>query len=154
MSAFIVGKEHIDLIVNEAIGKRISWWDGKKMQKTDNDQGRRLGGLLIAENVESVCGRYEDAADMIPDFALTEYEAGPICANPEPKPVEVLKAISCYEYQSCEHDGWKESEAKVFCDALRRAVIAGMPGYENAPWEWTQKGSAILLSSLFTKGGQ
>jgi hypothetical protein len=50
-------------------------------------------------------------------------------------PVEVLKAISCYEYQSCEHPEWEESEAKAFCEALRDLMIGRLPGYDEAAWE-------------------
>jgi hypothetical protein len=28
-------------------------------------------------------------------------------------PVQVLKSCDCYEYQSCEHDGWEDSEART-----------------------------------------
>lgn len=41
------------------------------------------------------------------------------------------------EYQSCEHPGWRESEAARFCDALRSHLIARLPGMDEAPWEWT-----------------
>jgi hypothetical protein len=46
-----------------------------------------------------------------------------------------LKAISCYEYQSCEHPGWRKSEAHAFCEALRDMAIGCLPGYDDAPWE-------------------
>jgi hypothetical protein len=46
----------------------------------------------------------------------------------------VAKAIACYEYQACECADWEQSEAVQFCDALRRKMIARLPGYEAAPW--------------------
>ena len=51
--------------------------------------------------------------------------------------IDVLKAISCYEYQACEAPGWDTSAAKVFAEGLRRAVIPALPGYTDAPWEIT-----------------
>jgi hypothetical protein len=52
-----------------------------------------------------------------------------------PRPaVAVLKLIDCYEYQSCERPDWHESEAYAYCDALRRRLIAQLPGYDAAPW--------------------
>ena len=52
-----------------------------------------------------------------------------------PSPVAVLKAISCYEYQSCEHPGWHTSEARQFCSVLRDHMISMLPGYDDAQWE-------------------
>jgi len=52
-------------------------------------------------------------------------------------PVYALKAVCCYRYQSCEHPGWKGSEASRFCDALERVAVELLPGFSEAPWEWT-----------------
>lgn len=49
-----------------------------------------------------------------------------------PDALVVLKAIDCLEYQSCEHPGWLDSEARVFYQALRRAAITELPGYSDA----------------------
>jgi hypothetical protein len=40
-------------------------------------------------------------------------------------------------YQSCEHPGWEESEARKFCQQLTEGAIARLPGYEAAAWEIT-----------------
>jgi len=53
-------------------------------------------------------------------------------------PVAVLKACSCYEYQSCEHPGWETSEAKRLIDSITQAAIAALPGYQDAAWEITE----------------
>ena len=46
-----------------------------------------------------------------------------------------LKALACLRYQSCEHPAWEASEAATFCQQLQAALIAGLPGYEDAAWE-------------------
>jgi len=48
--------------------------------------------------------------------------------------VELIKALHCYEYQSCEHPGWRTSQAHSFCRALERRLIGELPGYDDAPW--------------------
>ena len=50
--------------------------------------------------------------------------------------VEALKALDCYEYQSCEHPEWETSEAFEFCRAMRNLLIGCLPGYDAAQWEW------------------
>jgi hypothetical protein len=49
----------------------------------------------------------------------------------------VLAAIAGYEYQACEHDGWRRSETARFCQALRLAMVRRLPGYDQAPWTWS-----------------
>ena len=49
-------------------------------------------------------------------------------------PVGTLKAIQCFEYQACEHDGWEKSKAKAWIDRLLGETIAALPGYEGEPW--------------------
>lgn len=114
----------------------------------------RVGAMLIAENVRSVQHRYPDAGmDSIPgpvdngyatDALLGQYRYRAHAAAGSPgawgsmvgprrlTAVEALKAIDGYEYQACEHDGWEASEAKAFCEALRRALIGALPGYDAA----------------------
>jgi len=63
-----------------------------------------------------------------------------------PDPLVVLKAIACLEYQSCEHPGWLDSEARVFCQALRRVAITALPGY-SAAQGWLIETRAIFQHS-------
>src|SRR4029079_13532152 len=35
--------------------------------------------------------------------------------------------------------GWATSEAHAFCQALRIKLIQCLPGYSDAPWEWTEQ---------------
>ena len=53
-----------------------------------------------------------------------------------PTPVQAIKLVHCYEYQSCEHDGWETSEAHRFTTALLSSLEHSLPGYDDAPWEW------------------
>jgi hypothetical protein len=51
--------------------------------------------------------------------------------------VEALKAISCYEYQACEHDDWDKSIIRDFCDTCRLHLIRELAGYEEVSWALT-----------------
>lgn len=86
----------------------------------------RVGQMLLDENYASVNFRYgqNEAAVFIPGDRFA-----PVT------PIQTLKALDCYEYQSCEHPGWRFSEAHEFCVALRGAAIGHLPGYEDAAWE-------------------
>lgn len=149
MSAWVVDKKHIDLIVKcSIVGPRdAESWMRPTWATNDSDDWRereyceatlaeadRIGFMLATENVASVCYRYDDdSADMYEDMLSYEYGRGPVYAM---TCVEALKALSFLEYQSCEHPGWETSEAKRFCEAVRDSVIHALPGMDAAPWGW------------------
>ena len=101
------------------------------------ETANQVGAMLAAENRRSVDHRYNET-EMEDFYTFTRYPgSGDSVApgTPQLDPVQVLKAIACYEYQSCEHPEWETSEAHEFCIMLRHATIARLPGYEAAAWE-------------------
>lgn len=147
MSAFVVDKRHIDLIVHAVIhgtedGEHVWWSDSLLRQEiafclpNERDFGDELGQLLLDENVRSVRYRYDDDENMIPYYARQPY-----CFEPlpfRPTVVELLKALNCYIYESCEHPDWEDSMAYKIVMLIRNHAIYMLPGYEEAPWEWTE----------------
>lgn len=140
MSAFIVGEEHIRYLVNAGLSRSIcphgiSWRGGGSLQRGEQDtaeRANRTGAMLWEENYRSVNYRYRES-DAAPSY---QHRAADLYDRFDP--VQVLKAIACFEYQSCEHSGWKGSEAAAFCEELRLAAIARLPGYDAAAWEVTR----------------
>lgn len=122
MSAFLVSRNHINLLIN---ADRES-----SRSPVDEEECNRRGAVLWDENWRSLEARYEDPSA---DWARETYAYSRIWPR-HWNPVEVLKAIACYEYQSCEHDAWEGSEARRFCAVLRDRMISELPGYEAAPW--------------------
>ena len=154
MSAFVVSKSHIDALVTAGLWLPIPngplrWFHpeidptrsyheqaGNQRQLTRETTGR-VGAMLWAENMYSFNARYKEEGWEEP-YVFAELPG-------TPDPVAVLKMISCYEYQSCEHVEWRRSEAHQFCDALRLAAIRRLPGYDEAPWE--AKSPAAFLNA-------
>jgi hypothetical protein len=154
MSAFIVDKRHIDALLtaglksdqygplrwlapapkNENAYRKGEPW-GPEAAKETNERRRELtaetahqvGAMLVAENQRSVNFRYDE--EKMED--LYEYEP----YRGKLTPVQVLKAIACFDYQACETPDWDESEAKAFCNALMHRMIVELPGYDEAKWE-------------------
>lgn len=137
MSAFIVDNAHIDAMLTAA----LAWSDGGRFtfyQRTadgvtpfvlTDDTADHVGALLLVENQRSVNMRY-DEDDIEPIYV---FKALPWQFGKKPDPVTVLKIVRCYEYQSCEHDGWRDSPGFGFCQFLTALMIANLPGYEKAP---------------------
>lgn len=181
MSAFVVSKKHVDLLVRVALtyGRDFTWWqvdaageyagwrqvDELAESHGPEEQERRglfspsqLGQILVSANVRSVGFRYSEpgrTAYYGPEVAASmddldadagelpgpcdAYYMGPyVYANPgyTLSPGEVFKAISCLDYQSCEYDEWRQSEAFAFLGALRLEACRRVDGYEDAPWGW------------------
>jgi hypothetical protein len=135
MSAWIVDREHINVIVwaGPHFSRYPMRWpvvtDGVTTYPTlgDDVTMSELGHLLWHENHVSVNYRY------------SENEATPAYQYREPRstawsPVEVLKAIACLDYQSCEHPGWATSQARAYLTVLEQTLINVLPGYDAAPW--------------------
>jgi hypothetical protein len=125
-------------------------------EATDEDADR-IGQMLVSENLKSIQYRYPDTVDD-PQNApgpIEQYWHQPyhwdawLGSGPKASAVEGLKAIDCYVHQACEHPGWDHSEARLFCEALRRALIGQLPGYDEAPWEWSE--SKLALESHHAK---
>ena len=135
MSVFIVSPEHINVLLDAAlrytdeIGMTVYTTDGQALaiDRTNRDQ---VGQMLLDTNAASAGARHEET----PELYIYSYTT-PVRFDWEA--VDVLKAISCYEYQACEAPGWERSAARAFCEGLRRAVTPALTGYTAAPWEIT-----------------
>jgi len=167
MSAFMVSKEHIDAMVRLSLpgsdGHKMTWyvvdpdeieWDSSDpdsyfadlaaaRRESTLDRADEIGRMLAFENAASVLYRYSDdnSDEYVPSWTNDGTYRFTISGRC-PTPVEGLKLIDCYEYQSCEHPGWKTSEARRFCKALRSRMIQSLPGYKEAPWEFTANAEA------------
>jgi hypothetical protein len=135
MSAFLVSDNHIDQLITVALhgprdGKNARNWYQPSLKGTQTwgaESATEAGQMLLNENYNSLDARYP--ADKDGRHAFTYAGRGPRLTI-----VEAFKALDCYEYQSCEHDGWEASYARKFCDSLRGNLCSSMAGYDAAPW--------------------
>lgn len=130
MSAFIVCKNHIDVLVKYAnlYNVWVSYGNPSKLFKCDDDLDR-TGQVLYNENVRSYNYRYPHAQE----DTIEEYHWN---INTRSRgPVEVLKACNCYLYQTCETPGYKDTIAWKIVEAIKEHAIELLPGYNEAQWE-------------------
>lgn len=169
MSAFLCSDETLLVLVYSAMKTRhgLHWYwgprpDGEQWPENrkgsigplDYDKADAVLSMLQRENRLSLEHRYPDSPDMWHDVPSVKYEPT-LAFSAEPTAVEVLKTIACYEYQSCEHPGWHDSEAHAFCQALRHTMISELPGYDKATgWDWTpeefkkRRGGCVSISGM------
>lgn len=127
MSAFIVSGEHIAAIVgSQAAHDR--WHSTFSVSDL-----LTAAGILAAENARSVNTRYahhnqpEDPPN-VTGKRIQHYIKNPLT------PVQLLKAIQCLDYQSCETDDWNTTRAFNLLQTYQSRAIAALPGYEQAKW--------------------
>jgi len=152
MSAWIVDKKHIDALVSAALvcaqhdRSSFRWYDADgnhshELSYTDTERATQVGKMLWAWNLASINARYVDTIEHPENCpgpvgfkGISTVDQYRFVRTPLIPPVAVLKAIACYEYQSCECEEWEISEAKAFCASLRNRVISMLPGYNESPW--------------------
>ena len=117
MSAFIVSHEHIHTIIDGLVTCGL-------ITAEDADP---VGSRLWCENHKSVNFRY-NTNDEPPAFLYSPRKVRVF------DPVKVAKSVHCYEYQSCEHPDWKQSEFCALMRLLTSALWTKVPGYSVAPW--------------------
>ncbi len=150
MSAWITSKAHIDALVTTA---RLGPTDAKDPSEPapwpDGLSADQLGQMLTSEMVASVSYRYpHDAPDSLPGPDDLWFQQ-PYRYQPTRRltVAEAHRAAFCYEYQSCEHPAWKDSDASAFYAALLIWLLRIAPatyvnrygdelpvGWEDAPW--------------------
>ena len=118
MSAWIVSKAHIDMLVTATV----------MLGERTRAEADVTGQMLWDENYKSVNARYR-RHDKAPAYRFK--------ARTWANPSELLKALACYDYQTCEHDAWgADNAAYDLVEKLRVRVepLREEADYEAAPW--------------------
>ena len=125
MSAWIVSRHHIDQLVAGAIRLGI-------IEQSDS---LKVGRMLTNANKKSIRARYgwdDEGAARVKTYWYTR----PYVLLSD---VSLYKQVGCYDYQTCEFDGYEKSRAHAFVRKVERAlaergVTNKSEGYEAAPW--------------------
>lgn len=136
MSAFLVAPEHIQQLVlfsHGRVGRDALTWMG---YADEGDRDEKLASLLALANLRSMRHRYPND----PSMSAADDEAYIRACVPvvfhmcQLTPVQVLKAIGCLDYQSCEVPDWRDTLACRALEALKDAAISMLPGWNEAAW--------------------
>lgn len=135
MSAFMCSAKHLSAVVNAAKRPEVRTWTklfGSPDPAISDEEATFMA--LKAENAASVVARYPDEVEtpfMLADLDAMKYQPRATLADP----LALAKLISCYQYQSCEHEGWKGSAVERWTTDLRESLISSLPAYEAAAWD-------------------
>lgn len=138
MSAYLVDPEHINVMIwaglmPDRVNGPMRWYYGpgsNQQSMLSAETADRVGQMLVDVNSASVNYRYKEDNAYIYSYTPPRFKTW--------QAIEIIGAIHCYEYQACERDDWRESEAYAFCRMLERKMIRRLPDYDKAPWEITR----------------
>lgn len=165
MSAFIVSRNEIAYLVKAASGGipklggfNFYWASSPNMagaRTKPSIDPKLCGQMLWNENIKSVSARFpNEGVDTLPgpigeDYRFMAIDCDRYGFEDFLKLGQVAKSLDCYEYQSCEHDGWKDSQAHAFCEALRNLLLTRLPGFEEAEWGAPEPARLAKLREVF-----
>ena len=127
--------------VARLVAEEIPDRDG--MGEYSDELGPRVAMILARANLRSVSERYpHDAEGERPGSDHKDLDYVCLCSQAaryryyDRNPVQVLKAVACLDYQSCEYEEWRGSTARKILDLIEGAAINTLPGYDAAEWGW------------------
>jgi len=143
MSAFVCNDDHFKVLALFAIHRRfggsrrvsplyINRIDDSADTLPDTALATLYATILHNENIRSYNYRYQEK-DGEAEITVTGRDA---VKHSHAKAVTILKMCDCLEYQSCETPDYQESTAYQLVEAIRKAAIRCLPGYDDAPWEY------------------
>lgn len=159
MSAYICGPDHFKALAVFAASRRFGreWRVDPRYvpglthpeaakRGLDNFNPHELATLyadtLYQENIRSVRARYpDDKRDDLPGPCIKPLHIVVTGADFQTRklrfePVAILKMCDGLEYQSCETEEWPQTVACRLLQAIRKAAISALPGYDKAPWDY------------------
>lgn len=142
MSAYIVADDTIDMLASAAslYNVTINLEAGARVLN-GRTATAAIAAALHAENVRSVNHLYRESTP------ANGYEFRRVPAEAFTA-VEVLAAVAGLRYQSCEHPEYWTSDAAEILNVIERAAIRNLPGFTDAPREWTREQGDRNLAAL------
>jgi hypothetical protein len=141
-----VSKHDIELFVSTIRGRSHVRIEGR-YDRSGRIDPNELGSMPWSENVKSLRYRNPTERDEHRDFdrqvqayAFTEYL--------DVKPNPIARLAEFYDYQSCEHPSWRESDAFFAICELRVEVLKRLPGMAPAPWGVADESDIGRFASL------
>ena len=129
---------------NMFVLKTTAW--GTQRVEIGRPDGIYVKRELYLANAKSVKERYGNTNnyfdEVVPEFKPISMAEATIS--------EAAGALKCYEYQSCEFDGWDYSFASALCDQISRKLIRKMGG-DN--WNYERPATETISILDMMKGG-
>ena len=159
MSAFLCSSYHIGRLAAYVVSKKDAYvkYHADVSQALGAELAAEVAAKMAASNVASIQGRYPDTREVFENAPglITDTQDGhplsyiSLCAQAarvewkgEHTPADIVQAADCYAYQSCEYEGWNDSEGLALMRLVKDTAVAElMKGFEANGWELQTRGS-------------
>ena len=102
MSAFLLSDKHLGTLADAVLNYDI----GGYVARRDRQEAlAEVANLLKAQNINSINARYNEQTH------LSVWDGSFLNSTTDITPLQLLKMIASYNYQSCESDDWDKTEA-------------------------------------------
>lgn len=165
MSAFVVGTDHIDYLVTAIVqwhglhavdtlyltdeqaqqvaaagGDAAAYQYGSGQVWKPAHRPDATGRLLLTENIHSVRTRYPNEPDTDlpgprPWVHAADYSYRSVPAM-HLSPAQVIRAVECWQYQTCEYTGATEAPGWLLTDRLYKVAVDRLLDGHDLQWEW------------------
>ncbi len=143
MSAYMCSEKQLTVLAAYAVKHCLDSVPRRLRPALDNDGFEHKPGaynraircvfsMLVSENLASLASRYPE--DTSGQATFDSYSVDDRMLREELPKVHIIKLCHHYAYQSCEHDGWRDSEARKLIDQVESHAVHNLPGYNEAPW--------------------
>lgn len=129
MSAYIVSDNQVIFLAIEYI-KAVR---NNRGSFNDSDV-EEIANILLTENYKSVNFRYNESGIEKVEKRFLNLANYQQLHDKYNDPVTIIKLCQNLDYQSCEHDQWKDSQACKILQTIIDNCIRKLPGYDEAPW--------------------
>jgi hypothetical protein len=136
----VITPDHLDLLVTAAVRYRVlvdaataAASEGAShitTVATPNEAGQ----LLLEENLATVL-RHAVGSTRSDQQRPPDYVHRPV---DQFQPIEVVKAVHCYQHLCAVNPSWGSSTAAGLAAAILHAATERLPGYDEAAWSWTR----------------
>lgn len=135
MSAFLLPDNHINALISFAKDRKNGYTlhtgNEKSYRLNDKATFDALGKLLRDANEASLRERYDRAFEeeitenpYTPQFVYT----GNLTEE------DIISAVDCFHYQSCEYDGYKASDAYFVAEAIKAIAVSALIDGKDKVW--------------------
>lgn len=150
MSAYLVEEEHIAELCKWTFApqRHAHCWNMVKRRPilSDGETWHKIteaARILAEANVASVKARYPDSPDMlIEDYVDLVVAESKSRANLELDAADIYNMAICLDYQSCEANGWHETDAYWLIKSIQAEAASVMASNAKMKWGYSHDGFA------------
>lgn len=148
MSAYLLSEQTFGILAKYAIDSGATqhntcFPDRDKLDTTD-----KVVEVLVRANLKSLAARYGDEEDTEENELFIAETKDMARRDWHVPPLDIIKSCHCFDYQSCEFEGWHKSLAYRVSVEIVQSATRKLAGYESAQWGFTTENLPPVIKKM------